>query len=111
MSADEPRARRGLRGAVSRPSRLSYWKCDACGIRVSSAELATDLIAGSSCPSCGAPLQAVRDLTKVRGFRSPGLEEARTPRSVLARVAQAMARRDAASARIKRDGARLAGRA
>jgi hypothetical protein len=50
------------------------------------------------------------DRSDVRAPHSPRPLEARTPRSVLVRVAQIMARRDAESAKVKRDSARLAGR-
>ena len=85
------------------PARMTYFKCVRCKIRVSSAELGSDLMPASTCPNCGTGLQPVRRLAEVIGFRSPGLDERLRPEHVARRLAAIVARRDAPDRRSKRE--------
>jgi len=73
---------------------VPYVKCVRCKIRVSDATARRDLVEEGSCPSCGRPMEPVADLAELVGYRSPSLQEPRTPKPVADRVADIVARRE-----------------
>lgn len=81
---------------------MPYFKCVPCKIRVSALGADTAL-SGGSCPSCGAALEPVVQLTEVMGYRSPNLLDPSVPPRVAERVADISGGRPAAEAQLEVD--------
>jgi hypothetical protein len=88
---------------------MPHLKCEACSVRVQRAGHVRGLV--DPCPVCGRPLEAVRDLAEIVGFRSfqpPGVSPPTGYQRLADSVAAIKARRRAMERHARFDADRWA---